>query len=204
MNEKEIKKELVSLGRIKELLLEKLTEQETNEIFISCERRIREAWVKYDGISNEEAYHLKKIIPVACMYLAIKDKHPDMAMDIILQNHREKTDKAARALQKAMKLPGMRKLFLKVWDPMTRKMFGEKAGFRNVFYENQKNEYRMDILGCPYCRVFTELGTPELAQYSCESDDIVYGNLPGIDFIRTQTLAKGGTKCDFYLRLSNK
>ncbi len=72
------------------------------------------------------------------------------------------------------------------------------------FYENRKNEYRMDILKCPYCRVFTELGAPELAKYSCESDDIVYGNLPGIDFIRTQTLATGGTRCDFYLRLSDK
>ena len=204
MDEKEIKKEIQSLGRVRELLREKLGEQESNEILSNCEGRIREAWLKYTDVSKEEAYHLKKIIPIACSYLAIKEKHPELAMDITLQNHKEKADKAAKALQKVVRLPGMKKLFIKVWNPMTRKMFGEAAGFQNKFYQNKKNEYRMDVLQCPYCRTFTELGAPELAQYSCESDDIVYGNLPGIEFIRTQTLAKGGDKCDFYLRLKQE
>ena len=73
-----------------------------------------------------------------------------------------------------MKLPGMRGLFVKLWDPMTRKMFGPENGFRNVFYPRKKGEYRMDVLACPYCRYFTELGCPELTRIFCENDDRIY------------------------------
>ena len=133
----------------------------------------------YENASKEEAFHLKKIIPRACIYNSIKEQDKDLALDVILQDHREKAEGIARHLKRIMKLPGMKNIFMKAWDPLTKKMFGEKAGFKNVFYENGRNEYRMDIIQCPYCRVFSELGAPELAKYSCESDDIVYGDLPG-------------------------
>ncbi len=204
MDEKEIIKEVKSLSRIKELLAEKRGEREAEAIILDSERRIRNAWKNYEGVTKEEAYHLKKIIPIASAYLSIKETHPDMALAIVLQSHRERANVAAVYLQKAVKLPGMKGLFMKMWKPLTVKMFGEKAGFKNVFYETDKNEFRMDIIQCPYCKAFAELGAPELAKYSCESDDIVYGNLEGIDFIRTQTLATGGSKCDFYLKLADK
>lgn len=78
-----------------------------------------------DDASDDLKYHLTKIIPRACIYNAIKGKHPDLALDIIVQTTFDKAHKAA------------------------------------------------------------ELGAPELAQYSCDCDDIIYGNIPGIDFIRT-------------------
>ncbi|MBP5223067.1 MAG: L-2-amino-thiazoline-4-carboxylic acid hydrolase [Lachnospiraceae bacterium] len=204
MNEKEIQKEIRSLTGVRKLLTEKMGEEKTAAVFADCEQRMRKAWNMYENASKEEAFHLKKIIPRACIYNSIKEQDKDLALDVILQDHREKAEGIARHLKRIMKLPGMKNIFMKAWDPLTKKMFGEKAGFKNVFYENGRNEYRMDIIQCPYCRVFSELGAPELAKYSCESDDIVYGDLPGIDFIRTQTLATGGTKCDFYLKLTDK
>ena len=71
----------------------------------------------------------------------------------------------------------------------------------NVFYPNKKGEYRMDITQCPYNRYFAELGCPELTKIFCGNDDRVYGDLPGLEFIRTGTLGRGADKCDFYLRL---
>ena len=35
----------------------------------------------------------------------------------------------AKKLAGLMKVPGMRSLFVKVWDPMTRKMFGTGKAF---------------------------------------------------------------------------
>ena len=204
MNEKEISKEIRSLKSVRTLLEEKVGSEETEAIFADGERRILEAWKKYEGVSSELEYHLKKIIPRACIYNAIKEKYPENALNIIKEATFGKAEQAARGLQKVTRLPGAKILFIRIFEFMTRKMFGEKAGFKNVFYDSEKNEFKMDITECPYCRYFAELDAPELAQYSCDCDDIVYGKLSGIDFIRTQTLAKGGSKCDFDIRLSDK
>ena len=82
----------------------------------------------------------------------------------------------------------MKSLFVKAWDPMTRKMFGSKSGFQNVFYPKKKGEFRMDIVACPYVKYFTALGCPELTKIFCANDDRCYGNLPGLEFRRTGPL----------------
>ena len=99
-----------------------------------------------------------------------------------------------------MKIPGMSSFFISLWDPISKKMFGEACGFQNVFYPREKGAYRMDVVACPYNRYFTELGCPELTKIFCENDERTYGNLPGLQFIRTSTLGKGGERCDFYLK----
>ena len=62
----------------------------------------------------------------------------------------------------------------------------------------------MDILACPYCRYFTELGCFELTRIFCENDERGYGNLPGLIFERTGTLGKGAERCDFCIRKAPK
>ena len=99
-----------------------------------------------------------------------------------------------------MRVPGMRSLFIRIWDPLTRRVCGSDNGFKNVFYPKVEGEYRMDILACPYCRYFTELGCPELTKIFCANDDRMYGNLPGLVFERTDTLGRGADRCDFCIR----
>lgn len=94
----------------------------------------------------------------------------------------------------------MKSLFVKAWDPMTRKMFGSKSGFQNVFYPKKKGEFRMDIVACPYVKYFTALGCPELTKIFCANDDRCYGNLPGLEFGRTGTLGTGASRCDSYMK----
>ncbi len=60
----------------------------------------------------------------------------------------------------------------------------------------------MDVTSCPYNRYLTQLGCPEITKLFCENDDRMYGDLPGLDFIRTKTIGKGGDCCDFYMRKS--
>ena len=99
-----------------------------------------------------------------------------------------------------MKFPGMKGLFIRFWNPMTKKIFGPGNGFKNIFYPKKKGEYRMDVISCPYYRYFGELGCPELTKIYCENDERIYGNLPGITFMRMGTLGKGAERCDFLLR----
>lgn len=99
-----------------------------------------------------------------------------------------------------MKLPGMKSLFISIWDPMTRKMFSTNSGFENVFYPKKNSEFRMDVTACPYNRYLTELGCPELTKIFCANDDRCYGNLPGLEFKRKGTIGTGADRCDFYMR----
>ena len=141
------------------------------------------------------------IFPAAAIYLSAREILNEQTAYRIIENAAvTQTEKAAKILRALMRIPGMPSLFVRVWDPMTRKKFGPDSGFENVFYAKQKGEYRVDIIACPYCRYFTELGCPELTKIFCANDNRTYGNLPGIRFERTGTLGTGADRCDFYVR----
>ena len=157
---------------------------------------------RYKDIPKGERMHTDGyIFPSAAVYLTLKKYIGSRdAYDIIESSAVKKSTEAGKSLAKLMRIPGMKSLFVKVWDPMTRKMFGPENGFRNVFYPRKKGEYRMDVISCPYFRYFTELGCPEITKIFCENDDRIYGCLPGLKFLRTGTLGKGAEKCDFRMK----
>lgn len=143
----------------------------------------------------------KKIFPAAAVYLTARDVFgSDTAYRIVEEYSFRRADKGSKALKALIRLPGMKSLFMKLWDPLTHRMFGESSGFRNRFYPASRNEYRMDVLACPYFRYFSELGCPELTDIFCTCDDRLYGELKGLEFRRTSTLGRGGEKCDFCFR----
>ncbi len=169
----------------------------------------RQATEKLSAILSEHAdlpgamrFHTEsRIFPAAAIYLTAKERLGDHTAFGIVENAAvDRTDALGKKLARLMRLPGMRSLFIRIWDPLVRKVFGPDNGFRNVFYPKREGEYRMDVLECPYCRYFTELGCPELTRIYCENDERTYGNLPGIAFERTGTLGKGADRCDFRIR----
>ncbi len=169
----------------------------------------QEATAKLDGLLTRygdlpKGVHMhtdSRILPSAAIYLTVKEAiGPEKAYRVIEDAAVQLCAEIEKKLQKLMRLPGMQSLFVKAWDPMTKKLFGAGNGFQNVFYPKKKGEYRMDITSCPYCRTFTELGCPELTKIFCENDERIYGRLPGLKFERTGTLGKGAERCDFCLR----
>ena len=169
----------------------------------------REATAKLDGLlarysALPRGVHVhtdSRILPSAAIYLTVKEAvGAEKAYRIIEDAAVHGCAEIERKLQRLMKLPGMPDLFLKAWDPLTKKLFGAGNGFQNVFYPKKKGEYRMDITACPYCRTFAEQGCPELTKIFCENDERIYGRLPGLRFERTGTLGKGAERCDFCLR----
>ena len=167
------------------------------------------ATVKLDGLLTRygdlpKGVHMhtdSRILPSAAIYLTVKEAiGPERAYRVIEDAAIRGCAEIEKKLQKLMRLPGMQSLFVKAWDPMTKKLFGAGNGFQNVFYPKKKGEYRMDITSCPYCRTFTEQGCPELTKIFCENDERIYGRLPGLKFERTGTLGKGAERCDFCLR----
>ena len=187
----------------KEILKQELDAMtpKSDELWEKATERLSEIRKHYSELPKGVQPHANKIFPAAAIYLSVKEEIGDQAAFSVIENGAIKNCvRIEKKLAKLMKIPGLPGLFVKMWDPMTKKIFGPNNGFSNVFYPKKKGEYRMDIISCPYCRYFTELGCPELTRIFCENDERIYGNLPGLKFERTGTLGKGAKRCDFLMK----
>ncbi len=191
---------------IKENLIAEVGAQEAEEIWNRAKMILQEIEARYSNLPKGMRLHAGYIFPSAAVQLAIKDikGDPDLGYKVISEYSWAEARAMGTKLRRTAKIPGFKSLFVKMWDPISKKMFGPDAGFKNVFYPKKKGEYRMDIVQCPYNSLFTELGTPELTKIFCINDEYTYGDIPGLDFIRHTTLGTSGDKCDFYVRVTNK
>ena len=189
-------------SRLKAEIERLLPKEQSDALWQKATDRLAALLEQYASLPEGVRFHTEnKILPAAAIYLTLKESIGQSEAYRVMEDATFKTaDAAAKKLSALLRFPGMRSLFVKAWDPLTRKMFGEKSGFQNVFYPKKKGEYRMDVVSCPYNRYFTELGCPEVTRISCGADDHVYGDLPGLKFERTSTIGRGGERCDFCIR----
>lgn len=189
---------------IKEGLVAEVGKEEAEKIWSRAKEILVQIEEKYPDLPKGMQMHIGFIFPSAAIQLAIREMKGDskLGYKVISDYSWAKTRKIGAKLRKMSKIPGFKNFFVKLWDPISRKSFGEDAGFKNVFYPKKKGEYKMDITQCPYNRFFTELGTPELTAIFCINDECSYGDIPGLEFIRHTTLGTGGDKCDFYIRVA--
>lgn len=175
---------------------------ETEKIWADAENRLFELYASHTDLPKGVSAHTDSFIfPAAAIYLAMKEADSEIAYDIMKTKMAEKSDKMGQMIARCCRFPGFKKFFLNMWDSMSHKMFGESAGFKNVFYPKEKDCFRMDITQCPYHTYLTEAGCPELNVLFCENDIHSYGNLPGLKFTRTKTIGAGDELCDFKMEL---
>lgn len=189
-------------GFIKAEMDKRLSKAQSDELWDAATQRLEAILKQYEALPKGVHMHTdSRIFPSAAVYLTLKSVVGSQSAYAIIENAAIRNCAGIAAkLKKLMRLPGMQGLFIRIWDPLTKKIFGSRCGFKNTFYPKEKGAYRMDVTACPYCRYFTELGCPELTRISCENDERIYGDLPGIAFRRTGTLGKGAKRCDFYIR----
>jgi len=186
---------------IKAELDKTVSKDESDLLWQASTEKLQAILNQYGELPAGVQSHTERIFPAAAVYLTVKER---LGSEIAYKVIEDAAVSICAALQpklvKIMRVPGMAGLFVKIWDPMTKKIFGAACGFQNVFYPKKKGEYKMDIIACPYFRFFSELGCPELTKIYCENDERLYGNLPGLKFERSGTLGKGAERCDFYIR----
>ena len=73
-------------------------------------------------------------------------------------------------------------------------------GWRFEWVEDSDCCIAYDARECFYVNVLAAYGAPELTAHLCAIDDLLYDNLPGISWERTQTLGRGDDRCDFRFR----
>lgn len=155
--------------------------------------------------SKGERSHLKRtILPTAAIYKALLETDPENALTQADTVMTKLCAQGGRAMGVVLRLPGMKAGFMRLLPKLAKKQFGPECGFAFENFRGDQNALQMDMTACPYCRYSQRFGCPELTEVFCRSDFAVYGNLPGIQFLRTQTLGTGGSLCDFrFLRKPN-
>ncbi len=200
-----IKKTMESKKVIRAVIDERLPEADAKKVWDRAYINLERIYSAYRDVPKKVAVHTDGFIfPAAAIYQALKKYAPDEAYDVIKDSMRRISEERGRSLAKMTRIPVFARLFLKMWGPVSRKMFGEASGFKNVFYPCERGEFRMDITQCPYHKYLTELGCPEINTLFCDNDIYTYGNLPGLKFTRTKTIGAGDDCCDFKMEIVKK
>ena len=173
-----------------------------------AERITKLAQVKYNRLCEENAKETKemqahtrqRIYPAVAAFWAMLEENVEREVAAeILNNYYEKQSKpTGRAIRAILHIPALYRFVPCFFAKMTKKSFGENAGFRARWIKEGKKEMRFDMLECPYQSLCVKYDCPEIVCGFCRSDDICYGNMhPRLHWGRTKTLGLGGDCCDF-------
>ena len=89
--------------------------------------------------------------------------------------------------------------FLKLTMPMKfRNTLG--YGWDVEFPKCGRDEFSMITHKCIFHQIFEKYGMPEMTAIFCKVDDILYSDLPRVDFLYSQQIGNGGTMCDYTFR----
>ena len=132
-----------------------------------------------------------------------------IALYEVLQNHGKSEAEAYKIVSEEMwkflDPSGMQKLAKKSFFlPLMKRVvpFGFKkgsgVGWRYTWHKDgPRDEFRFECNECIYFKILGKRNLLKLGAMCCHADIINYGSLPYTDFIRTETLCRGGKQCDF-------
>lgn len=190
------------LRYIRQDLERRLGKETADQIMKASDVKCLDLQREYRHLPAEEKQHTDLIFINAAVYLCICDHLPkEDAYQIMEDATLKYALSIGKLLDEVTRLPGMAKLFMKVFQKMLVSSFNESAGFASTCYEKTNMAISFDITACPYLKYFTAAGCPELCKIACISDDACYGHMKRVEFKRTQTLGRGGKCCDFRLHV---
>ena len=186
---------------IKKDLVRKYGKEPVQQIWEKAGKNWEELCVRYAHLPEKMKQHTDgQMFRMAAVYMALKEAYPEAALEMLEAGVQREGKRIAKMLSCALHIPGMDYVFLRIFARMLDSSFNEDAGFLSTKHCISKEEVNFDINQCPYCKYLTEIGCPEIIRFSCEIDEWIYGNLPGLKFERTGTLGTGANRCDFCLK----
>ena len=170
----------------------------------ALEKRLAELWEENAGATPEEKFHLEsQILSGIAAYQVLQTVLPrEEALATLHGYVEERAWKLRKGILGLMRIPGLWRRVPGLFAKGTRKFFGSAAGFAARELEVTGSVWRIDMTKCPYHDACVRYGCPELCPCFCDSDDITYGDLhPRLLWRRTETLGRGGGRCDFCLKI---
>ena len=170
----------------------------------ALEKRLAELREENAGATPEEKFHLEsQILPGIAAYQVLQTVLPrEEALATLHGYVEERAWRLRKGILCLMRIPGLWRRVPGLFARGTRKFFGSAAGFAARELEVTGAVWRIDMTKCPYHDACVRYGCPELCPCFCDSDDITYGDLhPRLLWRRTETLDRGGGRCDFCLKI---
>ena len=190
---------------IKKDLIKRYGQETVQRIWEKAGANWEELCARYAHLPVKIKQHTDgQMFRMAAVYMALKEVFPEQALEILGAGVEREGRRIAKMLSRALHIPGMDYVFLRIFTKMLDSSYNEDAGFQSTKHCISKDEVYFDINACPYCKYLTEIGCPEIARFSCEIDEWIYGNLPGLEFRREGTIGTGADKCDFCLKRAKK
>lgn len=200
MNNKElyIPSVMIQKGRYR-VLFHELAQSIRGQVLINMEHLIR----KEQLLCDEGNYgHLCNIFSAISIYEVLQKngKTKEEAYKIVSEAMWKELEPTKKFYQKIFKIPGVFFLMQKMMPAMFAKSCGR--GWEHVWFPNKKKQFYFEVKECIYAQLFQKYDVPELGPMFCQADEINFGHLQGIKFIREGTLCKGDEKCDFLFEKS--
>lgn len=148
--------------------------------------------------------HLQRsIFPLLALYQSLleagftREESLDTCQKLFFQT----LQKQRRQQERLGKLPFAYSLYRLLVKPFMQIGFPNE-GFEVEWVERNRERIAFNIHSCFYLNTLAQYGAPELTPIFCNADDFIYKDVsPHIQWQRSQTLAKGGSCCDFqYIR----
>lgn len=180
--------------------------ERAGELTVAMRARLSQLLVENAGASRALAMHLtSQILPGVAAYETLqKVMSAEEALATVHGYTTQNALDSRSSFQAALRVPGLYRLVPWIFTVGTHVAFGEEAGFADEEH-NAPGVWRIDMTRCPYHDFCLRYGCPELCQCFCDSDDTTYTDLhPGLVWRRTQTLGRGGDRCDFCLKVRGR
>ena len=154
-----------------------------------------------DSKGNRAIYlHItRNILPLVCCYLVLQQNGiaKEEACTLVVGQMHQEIHKKADRLKSVSRLPFLYPVFRVLCRNVMKNTYPD-IGWDVAWLKDNSETVCFDCRACVYLATTTKFGCPELCQYFCQNDTIVYSGLsPAVQFVRTQTLATGGDRCDF-------
>ena len=170
----------------------------------ALEKRMAELWEENADASPQERSHLEsQIIPGIAAYQVLQTVLPkEEALSTLHGYVEERAWKLRKGILGLMRIPGLWRRVPGLFCQGDQEILRLRRGLSAKELEVTKSVWRVDMTKCPYHDACARYGCPELCPSFCDSDDITYGDMhPRLLWRRTETLGRGGGRCDFCLRL---
>jgi hypothetical protein len=167
-------------------------------VLASAQRRIPDMIPRLTVPSKGARGHLERaILPVAAVYLELSDRFgQDRARKLTATCLDAGAERGARVLRLLDRTPLLFPVFRRSGRRMMRRNFSPPT-FGVRWIEDSAQRVRFDMTRCYYLDTLTTLGIPELTGLFCHADEVMYGGLDHLRFVRAGTLAQGCDRCDF-------
>jgi L-2-amino-thiazoline-4-carboxylic acid hydrolase len=183
------------LRRWEPVLGEQLDDAAT--VLASAQRRIPGLIPRLTVPSKAARGHLEVILPGAAVYLELSDRFgQDRARKLTATCLDARAERRARVLRLLDRTPWLFPVYRRSGRRMLQRDFSPPA-FGVRWIEDSAQRMRFDMTRCYYLDTLTTLGIPELTGLCCHCDEVAYGGLNHLRFVRAGTLAQGCDRCDF-------